>query len=51
MEGRSPTLAETCLELNFSRTVEATTEFNSNIARAWAKSYSAVQQQFATREQ
>jgi hypothetical protein len=36
---------------NFSRTVEATTEFNSNIARAWATSYSAVQQQFATRGQ
>ena len=36
---------------NFSRTVEATAEFNSNIARAWATSYSAVQQQFATRGQ
>jgi hypothetical protein len=36
---------------NFSRTVEATTEFNSNIARAWTTSYSAVQQQFATRGQ
>jgi hypothetical protein len=36
---------------NFSRTVEATTEFNSNIARAWATSYSAVQQQFAPRGQ
>lgn len=36
---------------NFSRTVEATTEFNSNIARAWATTYSAVQQQFATRGQ
>jgi hypothetical protein len=36
---------------NFSRTVEASTEFNSNIARAWATSYSAVQQQFATRGQ
>jgi uncharacterized protein YutE (UPF0331/DUF86 family) len=36
---------------NFSRTVEATTEFNSNMARAWATSYSAVQQQFATRGQ
>lgn len=36
---------------NFSRTVEASAEFNSNIARAWATSYSAVQQQFATRGQ
>ena len=36
---------------NFSRTVEASTEFNSNIARAWATSYSAVHQQFATRGQ
>jgi uncharacterized protein Yka (UPF0111/DUF47 family) len=36
---------------NFSRTVEATSEFNSNIARAMATSYSAVQQQFATRGQ
>ena len=36
---------------NASRTVEATSEFNSNIARAWATSYSAVQQQFATRGQ
>jgi hypothetical protein len=36
---------------NFSRTVESTAEFNSNIARAWATSYSAVQQQFATRGQ
>jgi len=35
---------------NFSRTVETTAEFNSNIARAWATSYSAVQQQFATRD-
>jgi len=34
---------------NFSRTVEASAEFNSNIARVWATSYSAVQQQFATR--
>jgi hypothetical protein len=36
---------------NASRTVEATAEFNSNIARAWATSYSAVQQQFATGRQ
>lgn len=36
---------------NASRTIEATSEFNSNIARAWATSYSAVQQQFATRGQ
>lgn len=36
---------------NASRTVEATSEFNSNIAGAWATSYSAVQQQFATRRQ
>jgi hypothetical protein len=36
---------------NFSRTVEATAEFNSNLARAWATSYSAVQQQFAPRGQ
>jgi hypothetical protein len=36
---------------NFSRTVEATAEFNSNMARAWTTSYSAVQQQFATRGQ
>ena len=34
---------------NFSRTIEASAEFNSNIARALATSYSAVQQQFATR--
>ncbi|MPZ07953.1 MAG: hypothetical protein GEU26_16315 [Nitrososphaeraceae archaeon] len=34
---------------NANRTVEATAEFNSNMARAWATSYSAVQQQFATR--
>ena len=36
---------------NASRTIEATSEFNSNIARAWATSYSGVQQQFATRGQ
>ena len=30
-----------------SRTVEATAEFNANMAKAWAMSYSAVQQQFA----
>lgn len=36
---------------NASRTIEATSEFNSNIARAWATSYSAVQQQFAARGQ
>lgn len=34
---------------NASRTVEATAEFSSNIARAWATSNSAVQQQFAAR--
>ena len=28
---------------NFSRTVEASAEFNSNMARVWATSYSAVQ--------
>jgi hypothetical protein len=36
---------------NSSRAVEAAAEFNSNLARAWATSYSAVQQQFATRGQ
>ncbi|MGH9923896.1 MAG: hypothetical protein ACRD5B_00815 [Nitrososphaeraceae archaeon] len=36
---------------NANRTVEATAEFNSNMARAWATSYSAVQQQFATRRE
>jgi phosphoribosylanthranilate isomerase len=30
-----------------SRTVEATAEFNTNVAKAWAISYSTVQQQFA----
>lgn len=30
---------------NSSRSVEATAEFNSNLAKAWATSYSAVQQQ------
>ena len=30
---------------NYSRTVEATAEFNSNLAKAWASSYSSVQQQ------
>lgn len=30
-----------------SRTVEATAEFSVNMAKAWAMSYSAVQQQFA----
>jgi hypothetical protein len=30
-----------------SRTVEATAEFNASMAKAWAISYSAVQQQFA----
>lgn len=34
---------------NANRTVEAIAEFNSNMARVWATSYSAVQQQFATR--
>jgi hypothetical protein len=36
---------------NANRTVEATAEFNSNMARAWATSSSAVQQQFATRRE
>jgi hypothetical protein len=36
---------------NANRTVEATAEFNSNMARAWATSYSVVQQQFATRRE
>jgi phosphoribosylanthranilate isomerase len=36
---------------NYNRTVEATAEFNSNMARAWATSYSVVQQQFATRRE
>jgi hypothetical protein len=31
---------------NSSRTVEATADFNANVAKAWATSYSAVQQQF-----
>ena len=31
---------------NYSRTVEATAEFNSNLAKAWASSYSSVQHQF-----
>jgi len=31
---------------NFSRTVEAATEYNSNLARSWASSYSSFQQQF-----
>jgi phosphoribosylanthranilate isomerase len=30
-----------------SRTVEATAEFSTNVAKAWAISYSTVQQQFA----
>ena len=36
---------------NYSRTVEATAEFNSNLAKAWTSSYSSVQQQFTTRGQ
>ena len=36
---------------NYSRTVEATAEFNSNLAKAWTSSYSSVQQQFTTRAQ
>jgi hypothetical protein len=32
---------------NSSRTVEATAQFNANVAKAWKTSYSAVQQQFA----
>ena len=36
---------------NSSKTVEAAAEFNSNLARAWTTSYSAVQQQFATSRQ
>jgi hypothetical protein len=31
---------------NYSRTVEATAEFNSNLAKAWASSYSSIQHQF-----
>jgi hypothetical protein len=33
---------------NSSRTVEATAEFNSNLAKAWTATYSSVQQQFTT---
>ena len=36
---------------NYSRTVEASAEFNSNLAKAWTSSYSSVQQQFTTRGQ
>ena len=36
---------------NYSRTVEATAEFNSNLAKTWTSSYSSVQQQFTTRAQ
>jgi hypothetical protein len=31
---------------NYSRTVEASAEFNSNLAKAWASSYSSIQHQF-----
>ena len=36
---------------NYNRTVEATAEFNSNLAKAWGSSYSSVQQQFTSRGQ
>ena len=36
---------------NYSKTVETTAEFNSNLAKAWTSSYSSVQQQFTTRAQ
>jgi hypothetical protein len=36
---------------NYSRTVEATAEFNSNLAKTWTSSYSSVQQQFSPRAQ
>ena len=36
---------------NYSRTVEASAEFNSNLVKAWTSSYSSIQQQFTTRGQ
>ena len=36
---------------SYSRTVEASAEFNSNLVKAWTSSYSSVQQQFTTRGQ
>ncbi len=36
---------------NYSRTVEAAAEYNSNLAKAWTSSYSAFQQQFTTNRQ
>lgn len=33
---------------NYSKTVEAAAEYNSNLANAWASSYSSFQQQFTT---
>ena len=36
---------------NYSRTIEASAEFNSNLVKAWTSSYSSIQQQFTTRGQ
>ena len=36
---------------NYSRTVEAAAEYNSNLTKAWASSYSSFQQQFTTNRQ
>jgi hypothetical protein len=36
---------------NYSRTVEAAAEYNSNLAKAWASSYPSFQQQFTTNRQ
>ena len=36
---------------NYSRTVEASAEFNSNLVKAWTSSYSSIQQQFTPRGQ
>jgi ATP-dependent Lon protease len=33
---------------NYSRTLEAAAEYNSNLAKAWASSYSSFQQQLGT---
>lgn len=36
---------------NFSRTVEAAAEYNSNLAKAWVSSYPSFQQQFTSSRQ
>jgi hypothetical protein len=36
---------------NYSRTLEAAAEYNSNLAKAWASSYSSFQQQLGTTRQ